>query len=127
MADFELFSSELMKPTKIALIEIILNKAIPESVKLSQNLSAFLNLNESLDNSCTNTLSSIATIFESVSAELKFLSINNANIHNLLKVQSPLKWVTLLQLSLRLCFCGHGLLLLAELNLTITIIPLMPM
>lgn len=37
-------------------LDMTLKKAIPESIKLSQNLSVFLNHNESQDNACTNTL-----------------------------------------------------------------------
>jgi hypothetical protein len=80
----DILAAELSKWTKTMLIEFILNKSLPTSCKVSDDLSSVLlatsdNLIPSVDDSIN-----VAQILKSVVTELKVLSSSNLKMHDMI-------------------------------------------
>jgi hypothetical protein len=83
MCDFEQLSSELNKWTKPMLIEFILKKSSPPSMKLSDDLySTLYGTNSRTEVSPTIDTASVALILKSVVDELKTISNSNLKLHD---------------------------------------------
>lgn len=83
MCNFEQLSSELNKWTKPMLIEFILKKSSPPSMKLSDDLYSTLYEDNSMTEvSPTTNPTSVALILKSVVDELKTISNSNLKLHD---------------------------------------------